>query len=87
VPLLTPAPETWVVALVKPQFEAGKAEADRGGGIISDPQVHNRVLQELQEWISQHTPLEVVGQIDSPILGREGNREFLFLLKFLSAEA
>ncbi len=87
VPLLTPALETWIVALVKPQFEAGKAEADRGGGIISDPQIHSRVLQELQEWITQHTPLEVAGQIDSPILGREGNREFLFFLKFRSTEA
>ena len=87
VPLLTLAQETWIIALVKPQFEAGKAEADRGGGIISDPQVHSRVLQELQEWISQHTPLEVTGQIDSPILGREGNREFLFLLKFRSVRA
>ncbi|HKV01132.1 MAG TPA: TlyA family RNA methyltransferase, partial [Ktedonobacteraceae bacterium] len=44
VPLL--APGAWVVALVKPQFEAGKAEADRGAGIISDPAVHDRVLQE-----------------------------------------
>jgi 23S rRNA (cytidine1920-2'-O)/16S rRNA (cytidine1409-2'-O)-methyltransferase len=81
VPLLVPEIETWIVALVKPQFEAGKAEVDRGGGVISDPQIHHRVLQELQEWIMLHTPLEVAGQIDSPILGREGNREFLFHLK------
>lgn len=87
VPLLTAAQETWIITLVKPQFEAGKAEVDRGRGIISDPQVHSRVLQELQEWISLHTPLEVAGQIDSPILGREGNREFLFFLKFRSTEA
>lgn len=86
VSLLLPTAETWIIALVKPQFEAGKAEADRGGGIISDPEVHSRVLRELQEWIAQHTPLEVVGQIDSPILGREGNREFLFFLKFRSVE-
>jgi 23S rRNA (cytidine1920-2'-O)/16S rRNA (cytidine1409-2'-O)-methyltransferase len=86
VPFLTPTATTWIVSLVKPQFEAGKAEADRGGGVISDPQVHRRVLQELEEWIGQHTPLEVAGQSDSPILGREGNREFLFYLKFRSAE-
>lgn len=86
VPLLLPTAETWIIALVKPQFEAGKAEADRGGGIISDPKVHSRVLQELQDWIPQHTPLEVAGQIDSPILGREGNREFLFFLQFRSVE-
>jgi 23S rRNA (cytidine1920-2'-O)/16S rRNA (cytidine1409-2'-O)-methyltransferase len=86
VPLLLPTAETWIIALVKPQFEAGKAEADRGGGIISDPKVHSRVLQELQDWIPQHTPLEVAQQIDSPILGREGNREFLFFLQFRSVE-
>lgn len=87
VPLLLPTAQTWIIALVKPQFEAGKAEADRGGGIISDPEVHSRVLQELQDWILQHTPLEIAGQIDSPILGREGNREFLFYLKFRSVES
>jgi 23S rRNA (cytidine1920-2'-O)/16S rRNA (cytidine1409-2'-O)-methyltransferase len=86
VPLLAPTAQSWIMALVKPQFEAGKAEVDRGGGIISNPEVHSRVLRELQEWIPQHTPLEVVGQIDSPILGREGNREFLFYLKFRSVE-
>lgn len=81
VPLLASTPETWSVALVKPQFEAGKAEVDRGSGVISDPAVHERVLQELQAWIPQHTSLRVEGVTDSPIVGREGNREFLFLLR------
>ncbi len=79
VPLL--APHAWVVALVKPQFEAGKADADRGAGVISDPAVHERVLRELQDWILHYTPLSVRGLSDSPILGREGNREFLLYLK------
>lgn len=78
VPLLTP--DAWVVALVKPQFEAGKAEVDRGSGVISDPAVHTRVVEELQAWIAAHTPLQVRGVTDSPIYGREGNREFLFYL-------
>jgi 23S rRNA (cytidine1920-2'-O)/16S rRNA (cytidine1409-2'-O)-methyltransferase len=78
VPLL--APGAWVVALVKPQFEAGKAEVDRGAGIITDPEVHNRVLQDLQAWITQHTPFRIQGLTDSPIYGRDGNREFLFHL-------
>ncbi len=77
-PLL--APGAWIVALVKPQFEAGKAEVDRGEGIISDPAVHQRVLQELEEWIPQHTPFQVQGVTDSPIYGRDGNREFLLHL-------
>lgn len=69
--------EAWVVALVKPQFEAGKAEADRGAGVIRDAAVHARVLHELQEWIPQHTPFRVQGVTDSPIYGHDGNREFL----------
>jgi len=79
--LLVPSPHTWIVTLVKPQFEAGKAEADRGKGVISDPAVHARILDELQVWIPQHTPFHVRGTIDSPILGRDGNREFLFWLQ------
>lgn len=71
----------WIVALIKPQFEAGKVEADRGGGVISDPAIHARILEELQDWIPQHTPLVVRGLIDSPILGRDGNREFLLWLE------
>jgi len=79
VPLL--AAHAWVVALVKPQFEAGKADADRGAGVISDPAVHERILRELQDWIPNHTPLSVRGLTESPILGREGNREFLLYLE------
>src|SRR5690349_17147195 len=70
----------WVVALVKPQFEAGKAEVDRGGGVIKDAEVHNRVLGELREWITQNTPFQILGLTDSPIYGRDGNREFLLYL-------
>jgi 23S rRNA (cytidine1920-2'-O)/16S rRNA (cytidine1409-2'-O)-methyltransferase len=81
-PALVPflASQAWVVALVKPQFEAGKAEVDRGAGIIKDPEVHDRVLRELQEWITQHTPFQILGLTDSPIYGHDGNREFLLYL-------
>ena len=78
VPLITST--AWVVALVKPQFEAGKAEADRGAGVISDPTVHERVLDELQAWIREFTPFQMKGLTDSPIFGRDGNREFLIYL-------
>ncbi len=83
VPLLARAGDTptpWIVALVKPQFEAGKAEVDRGSGVITDPTVHMRVLEELQEWVAQHTSFKVKGIIDSPIYGRDGNKEFLMYL-------
>lgn len=78
VPLLQPG--AWIVALVKPQFEAGKAEVDRGGGVISNPAIHARVLQELQSWIPEHTPLHIEGLVESPIYGRDGNKEFLMHL-------
>jgi 23S rRNA (cytidine1920-2'-O)/16S rRNA (cytidine1409-2'-O)-methyltransferase len=81
-PLLVPSQDTWIVALVKPQFEAGKAEVDRGSGVITDPEVHKRVLHDLRAWILQHTSLHVQDSSESPILGRDGNREFLFLLRF-----
>jgi 23S rRNA (cytidine1920-2'-O)/16S rRNA (cytidine1409-2'-O)-methyltransferase len=75
--------ETWIVALVKPQFEAGKAEVDRRRGVISDPAIHQRVLSDLESWIVEHTPLQIRGMTDSPIHGRDGNKEFLFYLTFL----
>lgn len=80
VPLLAQDEPIWIVALVKPQFEAGKAEVDRGSGVISDPAIHERVLRELQAWIPANTTLRVCGVTDSPIHGRDGNKEFLFWL-------
>ncbi|HEX8997379.1 MAG TPA: TlyA family RNA methyltransferase [Ktedonobacterales bacterium] len=85
------APEAWVVALVKPQFEAGRAEADRGRGVISDPQAHRRVLGDLLSWLAgwperaavdsaAATPLVPLGLTVSPIVGRDGNHEYLLWL-------
>ena len=69
-----------VVALVKPQFEAGKAEADKGHGVIRDPQVHRRVLDELRAFVKNESPLEWIAETESPLIGPAGNREFLILL-------
>ncbi len=67
-----------ILALVKPQFEAGKAEADRGAGVISDPAVHARVLAELEAFVHAELPnLRWLGHVESPLLGPAGNREFL----------
>jgi len=67
-----------ILALVKPQFEAGKAEADRGAGVISDPAVHARVLAELEAFVQAELPtLRWLGHVESPLLGPAGNREFL----------
>lgn len=69
-----------IVALIKPQFEAGKAEADKGAGVITDSAVHERVLRELQEFVAAKLPLRWVGVTESPLLGPAGNKEFLVLL-------
>jgi 23S rRNA (cytidine1920-2'-O)/16S rRNA (cytidine1409-2'-O)-methyltransferase len=70
-----------ILALVKPQFEAGKAEADKGAGVISDPAIHRRVLDELQSWVGGHTTLRWRGHTASPLTGPAGNKEFLALLE------
>lgn len=69
-----------IVALVKPQFEAGKAEADRGAGVITDPAIHERVLRELEEFVADRG-WRWRGRIESPLLGPAGNKEFLVLIE------
>jgi 23S rRNA (cytidine1920-2'-O)/16S rRNA (cytidine1409-2'-O)-methyltransferase len=69
-----------ILALVKPQFEAGKAEADKGAGVITDPAIHARVLRELNEFAVQ-AGLRWLGETASPLLGPAGNKEFLVLLE------
>jgi 23S rRNA (cytidine1920-2'-O)/16S rRNA (cytidine1409-2'-O)-methyltransferase len=75
----------WVVALVKPQFEAGKADVDRGSGVIRDTLVHARVIHEFRSWVAIQTSFIIQSIVDSPILGREGNREFLAYLTLTRA--
>lgn len=70
-----------IVALIKPQFEAGKAEADRGSGVITDPAVHERVLAELAAFVREETRLQWLGVTESPLIGPAGNKEFLVLLE------
>jgi 23S rRNA (cytidine1920-2'-O)/16S rRNA (cytidine1409-2'-O)-methyltransferase len=70
-----------VVALIKPQFEAGKTEADKGEGVITDPAVHQRVILELQEYVSTIDGARWLGLTGSPVLGPAGNKEFLTLLE------
>ena len=87
-------PGGWAVALVKPQFEAGRAEANRGAGVIREPAVHQRVLRDLVAWLADspanapnaHSErLIASGLVASPITGRDGNHEYLLLLR-LAAE-
>lgn len=70
-----------VVALIKPQFEAGKAEVDKGAGVITDPAIHERVLGELKNFVEGLGGIEWRGVTASPLLGPAGNKEFLVLLE------
>jgi 23S rRNA (cytidine1920-2'-O)/16S rRNA (cytidine1409-2'-O)-methyltransferase len=70
-----------ILALVKPQFEAGRAEADKGAGVITDPAIHARVLSELKGFVGAKTALHWRGETQSPLLGPAGNKEFLVLLE------
>jgi 23S rRNA (cytidine1920-2'-O)/16S rRNA (cytidine1409-2'-O)-methyltransferase len=71
-----------LVALVKPQFEAGKAEADKGRGVIRDALVQQAALSAVRDFAMGHLPgAELVGEMDSPIEGADGNREFLLCLR------
>jgi 23S rRNA (cytidine1920-2'-O)/16S rRNA (cytidine1409-2'-O)-methyltransferase len=76
------APGGVLVALVKPQFEAGKTEVDKGRGIIRDPAVQTRVLEEILDFALRELPdALLLGTVDSPIAGTDGNREFLLGLR------
>lgn len=67
-----------LVALVKPQFEAGKAEVDKGAGVIRDDTVRARVLAEVRDFALRELPgAKFIGEMESPVHGADGNREFL----------
>jgi 23S rRNA (cytidine1920-2'-O)/16S rRNA (cytidine1409-2'-O)-methyltransferase len=70
-----------IVVLVKPQFEAGKTEVDKGRGVISDPAIHERVLKELEAFVVTQNNLNWRGVTESPLLGPAGNKEFLVLIE------
>ncbi len=75
-PLALCVPGAWAVALVKPQFEAGR-EAVGKGGVVRDPAIHREVCARIQQWWERQAGWEVLGLTESPITGPEGNREFL----------
>ncbi|WP_299307045.1 TlyA family RNA methyltransferase [uncultured Croceicoccus sp.] len=75
VPLALAAPHATLVALIKPQFEVGRAEVGKGG-VVRDPTLHDRVTGEVREWLTA-IGWSVRGLTQSPITGPEGNVEFL----------
>ena len=73
-----------VVALIKPQFEAGRRDAARGKGVIRDPEVHRRVLMDILTF-AEEQGFSISGLIQSPIEGPKGNIEFLAWLTWPAA--
>jgi 23S rRNA (cytidine1920-2'-O)/16S rRNA (cytidine1409-2'-O)-methyltransferase len=74
-PLKLAKPGAKLVALIKPQFEAGREEVGKGG-VVRDPAVHERVCDQVREWVETQG-WTVIGVTPSPITGPEGNVEFL----------
>ena len=68
-----------IVALIKPQFEAGKKDVSRGDGVIRDPEIHKQVLLDVLGF-AQSAGFNIRGLIKSPLLGPKGNAEFLVWL-------
>jgi 23S rRNA (cytidine1920-2'-O)/16S rRNA (cytidine1409-2'-O)-methyltransferase len=86
--ILLPVVKSWwaqssgqVVALIKPQFEAGRQEVARGDGVVRDPQVHRKVLQTVLDFAVQEG-FGVRGLVRSSLLGPKGNTEFLVWLEY-----
>ena len=73
-----------VIALIKPQFEAGRKDVSKGGGVIKDPAVHRRVLREVLAFAVEQD-FAVTGLMASPLRGPKGNVEFLARLERAAA--
>lgn len=83
-------PATWpfvcpggvLIALIKPQFEAGKVAVDKGRGVIRDVALQEQIRDDLRDFaLTELEGAELIGVIDSPIKGTDGNREFLIGLR------
>ena len=70
------APEALLLALVKPQFEVGRAKIGKGG-IVRDRQAVADAVARIEHWLVADMGWELIGTATSPIDGQDGNREFL----------
>jgi 23S rRNA (cytidine1920-2'-O)/16S rRNA (cytidine1409-2'-O)-methyltransferase len=65
-----------LIALIKPQFQAGREHVGKGG-VVRDPEIHRAVCADVEKWIEQSMGWRVLGICESPITGPKGNKEFL----------
>ncbi len=77
-PLALAAPGAGLIALIKPQFEVGRARVGKGG-VVRDPALHQEICERITAWIGQQPGWSALGLTESPITGPEGNREFLIV--------
>ena len=75
-PLALTRPGAHLVALVKPQFEAGRARVGKGG-VVRDPEVRREVCEAVRAWLEGLDGWSVLGLEESPVRGPEGNVEYL----------
>jgi 23S rRNA (cytidine1920-2'-O)/16S rRNA (cytidine1409-2'-O)-methyltransferase len=75
-PLALAAERAQLVALIKPQFEAGPKEVGKGG-VVRDPAIHEAVCARITAWVEDQPGWRVIGIVESPITGPAGNKEFL----------
>ncbi|MEQ9489867.1 MAG: TlyA family RNA methyltransferase [Alphaproteobacteria bacterium] len=75
----------FLVALIKPQFQVGRGEVGKGG-VVRDPDLHDKVCNEVRDWVEGLAGWRALGIVESPITGPEGNREFLIGAKKSSSE-
>lgn len=81
VPLSFAEAGAWLIALIKPQFEAGR-DAIGKGGIVRDEAVREAAVKTVEAWVAQQVGWSVIGVIASPIAGGSGNKEFLLGARF-----
>ena len=68
----------WLAALIKPQFEVGKGLVGKGG-VVRDPELHQEVIADIKNWVQTDMKLNLLGIIESPLLGPRGNKEFVIV--------
>ena len=74
----------WLITLVKPQFEAGRAALGKSG-VVKNKADRQRCLDEVSTFLSEKMGWQIEGHITSPIIGPEGNHEFLLVARYMPA--
>ncbi len=83
-PLALAEPGAWLVALIKPQFEAGRENVGKGG-VVRDPAVRREVCDRIGAWLDARPGWRVLGLVESPITGADGNVEYFIAARHAGA--